>query len=201
MKFDRCAVAVVLLWVASASAASLEALSICQQLQAILPSKVAYDSNSSIPNLSSANLSTSYLEARSRYWDAANAEDTPACAFFPATAQDVSVAMKLLNAAPTVPFALKSGGHNFNRGFSSTDGGILISFRPNMNYTKLLPGTDSADIGPGARWIEVMNILDQSNRCAVGGRVGDVGVGGYIPYGGLSYLTAQYVWIFCLRQD
>ena len=37
-----------------------------------------------------------------------------------------------------------------------------------------------------------MDVLDKSNKCIVGGRVGDVGVGGYLMQGGISYLTAQY---------
>ncbi|KAK4889592.1 hypothetical protein LTR27_011670 [Elasticomyces elasticus] len=38
-----------------------------------------------------------------------------------------------------------------------------------------------------------MQKLDKSNKCAVGGRSGDVGVGGYVVQGGISYLTSQYV--------
>jgi hypothetical protein len=46
-----------------------------------------------------------------------------------------------------------------------------------MNYTTLAPDGESAEVGPGAKWTEVMTVLDKSNKCAVGGRSGDVGVG------------------------
>ncbi len=124
---------------------------------------------------------------------AANDADIPACAFFPASSEDVSAAIIALGKEPGVPFALKSGGHNWNRGFSSTDGGVLISFRPNLQNVTLASDGQTAKIGPGARWVEVMQNLDQSNKCVVGGRSGDVGVGGYVVQGGISYLTAQYV--------
>jgi FAD/FMN-containing dehydrogenase len=94
---------------------------------------------------------------------------------------------------------LKSGGHNWNRGFSSTDGGVLISFRPNLQSVQLAHDGLTAKVGPGSRWMEVMQVLDRSNKCVVGGRVGDVGVGGYILQGGISYLTAQHVSHYVLR--
>jgi hypothetical protein len=62
-----------------------------------------------------------------------------------------------------------------------------------MNYTTLAPDEESAEVGLGAKWTEVMTVLDKSNKCAVGGRSGDVGVGGYVILGGLSSLTSQYI--------
>lgn len=174
-------------------AVNQEAVNVCSQLSAQLPAKLAYPPATNSSQSAVTNTSAAYTEAQSRYWDSANADDIPACVLFPSTAEDVSLAMKLLQKAPNVPFALKSGGHNYNRGFSSTDGGVLISFRPNMNYTRLAADNNSAEVGPGSRWGEVMTILDTHDRCIVGGRDGDVGVGGYIPLGGISYLTSQYV--------
>ena len=49
--------------------------------------------------------------------------------FFPTSTDMVSAAVKLLNNYTDVPFAMKSGGHNPNVGFSSVSGGLLIAFK------------------------------------------------------------------------
>ena len=166
---------------------------VCDEIYTAAPSRLAYAPSTSKGTMNSAELTELYKNTTATYWDAANDADVPACAFFPASSKDISAAMVALGKAPGVPFALKSGGHNWNRGFSSTDGGVLISFRPNLQSTNLSPDGRTAKIGPGARWVEVMQELDKSNKSVVGGRSGDVGVGGYVLQGGISYLTAQYV--------
>lgn len=86
---------------------------------------------------------------------------------------------------------MKSGGHNPNRGFSSVDGGVLISFS-NLASTTYNSESQTADLEPGGRWIEVAQALDPYGVTAVGGRIGDVGVGGLLLGGGLSFLSGQY---------
>ncbi|KAF2165441.1 hypothetical protein M409DRAFT_55835 [Zasmidium cellare ATCC 36951] len=163
------------------------AQAICHQLHKQIPSRVAFDNTTN-----NGKLAAAYQEATQRYNNAANADDVPACVLFPSCASDVSAAFKLLHDAPDVPFALKSGGHDWNRGTSSTNGGVLIYFRPYLNYTTPSHDGLSAEIGPGARWQEVIPPLEAINRTVVGGRYGDVGVGGYISRGGISYLSSQY---------
>lgn len=68
-------------------------------------------------------------------------------------------------------FAMKSGGHNPNRGFSSTDGGVLISFS-NLASTTYNSESQTADLGPGGRWVEVTQALEPYGVTVVGGRVG-----------------------------
>jgi hypothetical protein len=177
----------------AATSLSPQAQSVCDDIHSTAPSRLAYAPSSPKASLNSPELTELYNNTTTTYWDAANDADVPACAFFPASSEDVSAAMVAVGKESGVPFALKSGGHNWNRGFSSTDGGVLISFRPNMQTTTLARDGRTAKIGPGARWVEVMQELDQSNKCVVGGRSGDVGVGGYVLQGGISYLTAQYV--------
>ncbi|KAK4952099.1 hypothetical protein LTR10_010019 [Elasticomyces elasticus] len=169
-----------------------QAQRVCDDIHSTASSRLAYAPSSSKASLNSPYLAELYTNATATYWDAANDADVPACAFFPSCSEDVSAAIIALGKEPGVPFALKSGGHNWNRGFSSTDGGVLISFRPNLQSTSLAPDGLTAKVGPGARWVEVMQELDKSNKCAVGGRSGDVGVGGYVVQGGISYLTSQY---------
>lgn len=122
-----------------------------------------------------------------------NADNRAACMFFPANANDVSFAVKTLNNYSSVAYALKSGGHNPNLGFSSVDSGVLISFRPNLAATSISPDHSLADVGPGSRWDEAMTVLDPYGKAVIGGRLGHVGVAGYTLGGGLSFLTSQYV--------
>ncbi|KAK5739430.1 hypothetical protein LTR17_005335 [Elasticomyces elasticus] len=181
-----------LLGAGATSTITPQAQRVCDDIHSTAPSRLAYAPSSSKASLNSPYLAELYTNTTATYWDAANDADVPACAFFPSCSEDVSAAIIALGKEPGVPFALKSGGHNWNRGFSSMDGGVLISFRPNLQSTTLAPDGLTAKIGPGARWVEVMQKLDKSNKCAVGGRSGNVGVGGYVVQGGISYLTSQH---------
>jgi FAD/FMN-containing dehydrogenase len=91
-------------------------------------------------------------------------------------------------------FAIKSGGHNPNVYFSSVTGGPLISTRL-LNEVSLDPAASTVRVGPGNRWDDVSKVLDGSGFTAVGGRIGNVGVGGYMLGGGLSFLSAEYGWV------
>jgi hypothetical protein len=113
-----------------------------------------------------------YLDAKNHYYSDANADLTPACAVFPTSAEEVSYVVQVLLDYPTVPFALKSGGHNTNVGFSSVNWGVLISFSK-LASTGLSSDQTTADVGPGARWVEVMTALEPYNLAVVGGRLGE----------------------------
>lgn len=131
--------------------------------------------SASVPNthtLPSALLSPAYLEAKNHYWSAANADLTPACVVEPSSAEDVSKIVKILLEYPDVGFAMKSGGHNPNVNWSSTDGGVLISFRPNLQSTTYQPESQTALVGPGARWSEAVEALEPFNQTLIGGRLG-----------------------------
>jgi hypothetical protein len=134
-----------------------------------------------------------YTYAREHYWSQANADPEPTCVFFPSNAEEVSFAVQTLNLYPNVLWAMKSGGHNCNANFSSVNQGVLISFRPNLQDIVLSEDRQTVEIGPGARWGEVIEAVNPCNVTVVGGRLGDVGVGGYTLGGGLSFLTPQYV--------
>lgn len=176
----------------AATPISSQAQSVCDEIYAAAPSHLAYSNSSSKASSVTPDLTALYKNATS-YWDAANNADIPACVFFPSCAEEVSAAIIAIGKQPNASFALKSGGHNWNRGFSSTDGGVLISFRPNLQSTVLAPDGKTAKVGPGSRWLEAMHVLNQSNKTVVVGRVGDVGVGGFLLQGGISYLSAQHV--------
>jgi hypothetical protein len=118
-----------------------------------------------------SDLNPDYTFAKNHYWNNANAQFTPACVVLPTCATHVSGAVQVLLQYPDVSFAVKSGGHNANVGFSSTNGGVLIYFK-NMNQTTLSWDESTADVQPGARWENAIQALEPYNRTVVGGRVG-----------------------------
>ncbi|TVY44596.1 putative FAD-linked oxidoreductase, partial [Lachnellula occidentalis] len=148
-------------------------------------------SNIETLTLSSDALNPEYVDAKNHYWSAANADLSPACAVFPSTAEDVSTIVSTLLEYPDVKFAVKSGGHNPNVGWSSVDGGVLIVMS-NLGNTTFNPGDNTANVGPGARWKDVIGALETWGVAVVSGRLGDVGVAGLTLGGGLSFLSAQY---------
>ncbi|TVY32148.1 putative FAD-linked oxidoreductase, partial [Lachnellula subtilissima] len=148
-------------------------------------------SNIETLSLSSDALNPDYVTAKNHYWSAANADLSPACAVFPTSAEDVSTIVSALLQYPDVTFAVKSGGHNPNVGWSSVDGGVLIVMS-NLGNTTFNPADNTADVGPGARWKDVIEALEPYGVAVVSGRLGDVGVAGLTLGGGLSFLSGQY---------
>jgi hypothetical protein len=134
------------------------ALEACAELQQNTKDEVVYPGN------------RKYHKENHRFWSQA-ASLSPACIVFPTSSDTVVKTVETLNKHKTVPFAIKSGGHNQNVGFSNTDGGILIAMS-RLSGTAYDNSTGYANIGPGARWGEVMRTLNPFGRAAVGGRVG-----------------------------
>lgn len=78
---------------------------------------------------------------------------------FPTSAQDVSTIIQVLLRYPDVDFATKSGGHNPNVGFASTDGGVLVSMSQ-LSSTTLSLDRKQAYLGPGATWMDAVSALE-----------------------------------------
>ncbi|KAL1613001.1 hypothetical protein SLS60_001232 [Paraconiothyrium brasiliense] len=106
---------------------------------------------------------------------------------------NVAAIVRILN-ANNETFAVKSGGHNPNQGFASIDGGPLIITRE-LNEVIYDAGKGVVRVGPGNDWQDVIGALDGTGVTVVGGRIGDVGVGGLVLGGGLSFLSTQYGWV------
>jgi len=87
-------------------------------------------------------------------------------------------------------FAIRSGGHNPNVGFSSVGSEGLLIDLSRLDGVSLSPDGSHAAIGPGNRWGRVYQILASDGRMAVGGRANDIGVGGFLLGGGLSYWSS-----------
>jgi hypothetical protein len=85
-----------------------------------------------------------------------------------------------------VPFAVKSGGHATNPGFSSTNC-VHISM---ARFKEIVIHEDSGtvEIGPGLTWTDVYEYLVPKGLNVVGGRLNGVGVAGFTLGGGKSLL-------------
>ncbi|KAH8600975.1 hypothetical protein B0O99DRAFT_681832 [Bisporella sp. PMI_857] len=163
----------------------------------ILFAGLAYaDTCSSIEALGYINvtrpLHPSYVYEQTQYWSTTSSTLLPSCIIFPKSAAEVSVIVTLLSNT-TEPFAVKSGGHNPNRYFSSVEGGPLIS-TDSLDQATLDPVTGIVDVGPGNRLDSISAKLQGTGWTFVGGRIGNTGVGGLVLGGGLSYMSAQYGW-------
>ncbi|KAF4976549.1 hypothetical protein FZEAL_6805 [Fusarium zealandicum] len=149
-----------------------------------------------IQNNTSAEMATrfhtSYQEERMNYYSTTASARQPSCIFSPANAEELRGIMLILSQHDH-KFAVKSGGYNTNEDFSSIDDGPLISLRK-LNQITIDPKTGRIDIGPGAKWGDVAKKLDGTGWTLPGPRVGEVGVGGYLVGGGMSFLSQQYGW-------
>ncbi|EJT72187.1 FAD binding domain-containing protein [Gaeumannomyces tritici R3-111a-1] len=133
-----------------------------------------------------------YNKETGEYWSQGCAGLKPDCVLEPQNAQEVSQLMKVL-AGNSDEFAIKSGGHNPNNRYASVKDGVLISTKK-MNEVTIDRARGVVTVGPGNRWDDVFKGLEGSGLAVVGGRMGNVGVGGFLLGGGLSFLSTQYGW-------
>lgn len=88
------------------------------------------------------------------------------CVVEVANQQDVSIVMKLV-AATRTPFAVKSGGHASNPGFSSTKGVHISLVR--FNQVKLSSDKSTAKVGTGlVRFTPRKDRLESTDECSDG---------------------------------
>ncbi|OCB92283.1 FAD-binding domain-containing protein [Sanghuangporus baumii] len=113
------------------------------------------------------------------------------CTIEPETAHDVGEILKIIGRSDIMsPFAVKSGGHAYNVGHSSTTG-VQISMAKftGLDYD---PGSGTVTIGTGFLWDEVYSRLEPFGVMVNGGRVPGVGVAGLSLGGGYSWKTNQF---------
>ncbi|EJD05535.1 FAD-binding domain-containing protein [Fomitiporia mediterranea MF3/22] len=124
------------------------------------------------------------------HW-AFSSEANSTCSFEPRTAEDVSAAIKIIG-RPDIrsPFAVKSVGHAYNPGHSSTFG-VQISMARFTNVSHdVQKGTVST--GVGLSWDQLYEQLVPLGVMVAGGRIPGVGVGGLSLGGGYSWKTNQF---------
>ncbi|KAF7526864.1 hypothetical protein G7054_g10625 [Neopestalotiopsis clavispora] len=137
-------------------------------------------------------LSLEYTTAQTEYWSTSCGDLKPGCILTPTTTEEVAQIVQVL-LTNNETFAIKSGGHNPNNYFASVDGGPLISTKL-LNEIALDNVTETVRVGPGNRWDDISAALDGTGYTAVGGRIGNVGVGGYLLGAGLSFMSTEYGW-------
>lgn len=99
--------------------------------------------------------------------------------------------MVLLSRLSQCPFAVKSGGHSAFAGAATIEGGITVSFE-NLKGIRLSSDRKTVAVQPGNDWGDVLTALSTTGVTVVGGRIGDLGVGGLTLGGGLSFLSHEY---------
>lgn len=115
----------------------------------------------------------------------------------PTTAQELSLVLTTLkdidqysNGAGDWSIALRSGGHSLASS-NNVDNGVTIDLGL-MNSATYDSSSGLASVGPGGKWMNVYRqLLENGNVAVVGGRDGDVGVGGFLTGGGIAYYTPK----------
>ncbi|KAG5746439.1 hypothetical protein H9Q70_010861 [Fusarium xylarioides] len=136
--------------------------------------------------------STGYQTVGNSYWSETAGDLSPACITRPGNTEQVASIVKVLSSCGSdVRFAVKSGGHGSWPGWSSTEGGVLLSM-------DLIEGVQNvadkgyAVVGSGARWVDVYKALEPHGVTVVGGRFASIGVGGLAVGGGISYFNGLH---------
>lgn len=106
------------------------------------------------------------------------------------SAQEVATALALCRFFD-VCFSVRGGGHLQNPGFTSNNGGVVISLSK-FNHVKLSDDKSTADVGLGLSWLDVYKALDPHRLAVAGGRIPTVGVPGLLLGGGISFQNSQY---------
>jgi len=155
-----------------------------------------------LPNRVSLPDDTFYKQQQEGYWSQQQRELQAPCRITPETVAEVSQLIQHLGDTQTV-FAVKSGGHSSVLGASnlgSPNGncthtkGIVIDLS-GFHEISLTEDRSAVWLGTGLRWGTVYHALDIYNLTVAGGRDGDVGVGGYILGGGMSWHANQVGWV------
>ncbi|PMD66410.1 FAD binding domain-containing protein, partial [Hyaloscypha bicolor E] len=129
------------------------------------------------------------------YFSQQQREVVPACVFLPASAEDVSQALRSIK-EHQCHFAVKSGGHAMSAGASNAPQGITIDLR-HLNRIELADDQLTTSVGAGTRWGEVYRRLEPLNLTAVGGRDSQIGAGGFVLGDeGISFTSRKRGWAF-----
>ncbi|KJA16702.1 hypothetical protein HYPSUDRAFT_47071 [Hypholoma sublateritium FD-334 SS-4] len=175
-RFSLIAGLVSLASIASGTTVSQSPLTTCKQIES------AISSASAVFYPGSSEYATDIFHAYS------SSSQNATCSVQPGTAQDAANILKIVGAART-PYAIKSGGHATNPGWSSTTGVQISTSR--FNTATYDPNTGLARVGTGQQSENAYSQLEPFNVSIAAGRVSGVGVGGFTLGGGYSWVTNQ----------
>lgn len=71
--------------------------------------------------------------------------------------------------------------------------GVLLS-STNLKTLQISADKSVVSIGPGHRWVDVYDYIEPYGVSVAGGRIGVVGVPGYILGGGFSFFNGEVGW-------
>ena len=63
-----------------------------------------------------------------------------------------------------------------------------------LNEITVSEDKTTTHVGPGNRWLDVYSYLDTKKLSVVGGRVAEIGVGGLVLGGGISFFSGRFGW-------
>jgi FAD/FMN-containing dehydrogenase len=123
-------------------------------------------------------------------WDAKQQEVSSACRVVPTTSSQVAEILTVLTDS-WCRFAVKGGGHARNADDSVSVGGVTVDL-VRMKSLELSDDRTRARLGSGHVLHTLYSGLEAYNLSAIGGRVADVGLGGYALGGGISNFSPKY---------
>ncbi|KAJ5251130.1 hypothetical protein N7489_001540 [Penicillium chrysogenum] len=123
-------------------------------------------------------------------WDEKQQEAQSACRVQPTTTEDVSNILHILLDA-SCRFAVKGGGHARDPDDSVSVGGVTIDMQK-MRSIDVSADRLSVKLGSGHVLHSMYVGLENYNLTTLGGRVADVGLGGFALGGGFSALSPMY---------
>lgn len=139
--------------------------------------------------------SSEYSDSLASYFSLQEQELSPSCIVRPKTSADVAKTVSIMRGflKQGGQFAVRGGGHTSFSGAANINYGVTIDLG-HLNMVEVSLDRKTVTIGPGARFSQVWQVLDPLKLSITGGRDSDVGVGGYILGGGLSYLGPLLGW-------
>ncbi|KAI1328427.1 hypothetical protein F5Y16DRAFT_369022 [Xylariaceae sp. FL0255] len=115
----------------------------------------------------------------------------PECIVQPQNTSQVAASLKIVSFFSS-QFAVRSGGHSPNPGWSSIGTQGLLLDLGRLDNVQLSSDGSFASIGPGATWGQVYATLDAVGAVVPGGREPTIGVGGLVIGGGMSHVSNQF---------
>ncbi|KAL2859290.1 oxidoreductase [Aspergillus pseudodeflectus] len=132
--------------------------------------------------------SSSEFDSLRQVWNTSGA-GTPLAIVQPQSARDVAALIKFVK-ANSVPFTLRSGGHNLE-GRSSVNEALQIDLRA-LNSVAVAPDRKSATVGGGILQGELGNKLWEEGLATATGSVPSVGYTGWATYGGYGPFSSHW---------
>ncbi|KAI1660214.1 FAD-binding domain-containing protein [Daldinia decipiens] len=111
----------------------------------------------------------------------------------PRNTEEVSKALKALVSTEGLKFAVRSGGHMWVDNSNNIKDGVTMDLTLLTKRT-YNPETKLVSLEPGSRWKDVYRDLVSQGLLVVGGREAEVGVGGFLIGGGISFFIASKGW-------